>query len=98
MFYPEKIERQILHDSTCKKPYTGKLLIKPKIEVVECSTKEKIGGGVRLLKPTQALQSSSMSGGKKPPTAWQTIIKNTMKEKGLSMKEAINYIKSNNLY
>ena len=97
MFYPEKIERQILHDSTCKKPYNGKPLIKPKIEGSGMHER-KIGGGVRVLKPTQALQSSGMSGGKKPPTAWQTIIKNTMKEKGLSMKEAINYIKSNNLY
>ena len=40
----------------------------------------------------------SGGGGARKPTVWQTLIKNTMKDKGLSMKEAIKYIKSNNLY
>ena len=34
----------------------------------------------------------------KKPSAWQTIIKNTMKDKGMTMKEAIKHIKDNNLY
>ena len=43
-----------------------------------------------------------MSGGsneQKPrkPTVWQTLIKNTMK-KGMTMKEAIKYIKDDDLY
>jgi hypothetical protein len=114
MFYPEDIERQILHNSTNGIKYSDKPLIKsynnnnnisnPIIHKAE----RKIGGseyGVSTLKPAKLLQSSSMSGGcdtskpcKKQPSAWQTIIKNTMKEKGLTMKEAIKYIKSNNLY
>ena len=47
------------------------------------------------------LHSSSMSGGsntKRKPTVWQTLIKNTMKDNGLSMKDAIKHIKDNKLY
>ena len=73
----------------------------------------KIGGsksGVSTLKPAKLLYSSTMSGGcalgfkettlrsQKKPSAWQTIIKNTMKDKGMTMKEAIKHIKDNNLY
>ena len=123
MFYPEDIERQILHNSTNGIKYSDKPLIKihnsekPLIKIhnnnnvsnpIIHKAERKIGGseyGVSTLKPAKLLQSSSMSGGcdtskpcKKQPSAWQTIIKNTMKEKGLTMKEAIKYIKSNNLY
>ena len=107
MFFPEEVERKILHDSTSKVPYDNKPLIKsynnlsnnPLIH----KPQRKIGGfesGVSTLKPAKLLQSSSMSGGggARKPTVWQTLIKNTMKDKGLSMKEAIKYIKSNNLY
>jgi hypothetical protein len=40
-----------------------------------------------------------MSGGnKRPPTAWQTLVKQVMTEQKLNMKNAIKYIKDNNLY
>ena len=90
MFYPEEIERQILHNSTSKKIYNNKPLVGAGNNVLE----RKIGGsknGVSILKP-----SSNMTGGGK--NVWQTLIKSTMKDKNLSMKEAIKYIKSNNLY
>ena len=107
MFFPDQIERQILHDSTNGIKYSDKPLIKisgnanngPMIHKAE----RKVGGseyGVSTLQPAKLLQSSSMSGGgaKKKPSVWQTLIKNTMQEKGLTMKDAIKYIKSNNLY
>jgi hypothetical protein len=106
MFFPENIERQILHNSTSKKIYNNKPLISTKVygniaDAIIHKAERKIGGsanGVSTLKPAKLLHSSSMSGGSKHPNAWQTLIKNTMKEKGLSMKESIKYIKSNNLY
>ena len=105
MFYPEDIERKILHNSTNGIIYSDKPLIKsynnnnvsnPTIHKAE----RKIGGsnGVSTLKPSKLLHSSSISGGKKPASAWQTIVKNTMKEKNLKMIDAVKYIKSNNLY
>jgi hypothetical protein len=39
-----------------------------------------------------------MSGGKRPQTAWQTLLKQTMTEQKLNLKDAIKYIKDNNLY
>ena len=40
-----------------------------------------------------------MSGGnKRAPTAWQTLVKQVMTEKKLNMKDAMKYIKENNLY
>lgn len=107
MFFPEGIERQILHNSTSKKIYNNKPLISTKVygnipDAIIHKAERKIGGsahGVSTLKPAKLLHSSSMSGGStRQPNAWQTLIKNTMKEKGLSMKESIKYIKSNNLY
>lgn len=105
MFYPENVERQILHNSRSKVPYDNKPLIRSHASnPSKPNAERKIGGGpsgggpsggsgVSTLKPAKLL-----SGGAKKPSAWQTLIKNTMKEKGLNMKEAIKFIKSNNLY
>lgn len=106
MFFPEDIERKILHDSTSKVPYNNKPLVKSfnnSNNPIIYKAERKIGGsshsGVSTLKPAKLLHSSSMSGGcEKKPSVWQTLIKNTMKDKGLTMKEAIKYIKSNDLY
>jgi hypothetical protein len=106
MFYPEEIERQILHNSTSKVPFDNKPLKKPLIhtpdQFIIDKAKRTVGGGsqsgVSTMKPPKLLHSSSMSGGSKKLTVWQALIKNTMKDKGLSMKDAIKYIKSNNLY
>ena len=98
MFFPEEVERALLHNSTDR---TIKPTNKP---IIKSFTERKVGGGskdgVSTLKPAKLLHSSSMSGGsgKRKPTAWQTLIKNTMKSKTLNMKEAIKYIKENNLY
>ena len=87
MFFDENTEREILHNSTSKKPYSNKKIV---------------GGGdngVKELKSPKLLPSSSMSGGsKRPPTEWQTLLKKTMTEQKLNMKNAIKYIKDNNLY
>ena len=108
MYFPDEIERQILHDSTDR---TKVLQERPLIKymhghpaTIHTPERRKIGGGskngVSTLKPAKLLQSSSMSGGsktKRKPTVWQTLIKNTMKN-GMTMKEAIKHIKDNKLY
>lgn len=132
MFYPENVERQILHNSRSKVPYDNKPLIRSHasnpsirespIAVAKPNAERKIGGGpsgggpsggsgvsklqsssIATAKPAKllsggALGTSAMLREQKKPSAWQTLIKNTMKEKGLNMKEAIKFIKSNNLY
>ena len=100
MYYPDTFERQLLHNNTDRiiKP-SNRPLIKSFMAVAP----RNIGGsknGVSTLKPAKLLYSSSMSGGSKEPrkpTVRQTLIKNTMK-KGMTMKEAIKYIKGNDLY
>ena len=91
MFFPDEVERAILHRSTSKTPYNNQPLIKKAIY------ERKVGGSHTGVK---VLHSSSMSGGsnKRNPTVWQTLIKNTMKDNGLSMKDAIKHIKDIKLY
>lgn len=48
-------------------------------------------------KPTKKTKTSKKKT-KRPPNAWATLVKKTMDEKNLKMKEAIKYIKDNNLY
>ena len=108
MFYDEKTERQILHNSTSKLPYDNEKIIKRRPVELLPSTKpqaRKIGGskkdnGVSTLKPPKLLYSSSMSGGAKPKksTAWMDLLNKTRKEQGLNLKDAIKYVKDNNLY
>jgi hypothetical protein len=102
MFFPEDVEQQILHNSQDRSiKHSNKPLIKSFKSPVIHTAPRSIGGsydGVSTLKPAK---SSSMSGGstaKRKPTVWQTLIKTTMNEKGLNMKEAIKFIKENNLY
>ena len=54
--------------------------------------------GVKELKPPKLLPSSSMSGGSKRITAWQTLLKQVMTEQNLNMKNAIKFIKYKNLH
>ena len=107
MFYDEKTERQILHNSTSKLPYDNKKIIKRPVELISNSNMKppprKVGGaknnGVSTLKPAKLLYSSSMSGGAKPKnTAWMDLLKKTREEQGLSLKDAIKYVKEHNLY
>ena len=62
------------------------------------------GNGVKVFKKkgsglpvVSQLHSSSMSGGKQP-TEWQSLIKKVSNERKLGLKDAIQYIKTNNLY
>ena len=108
MFYDEKTERKILHNSTSKVPYDNKKIIKPVELLSNVSMKpftvRPIGGsknnGVSTLKPPKLLYSSSMSGGAKPKksTAWMDLLNKTRKEQGLNLKDTIKYVKDNNLY
>ena len=107
MFFDEKTERQILHDTTSKLPYDNKKIIKRPVELISNSNMKppprKVGGaknnGVSTLKPAKLLYSSSMSGGAKPKnTAWMDLLNKTRKEQGLNLKDAIKYVKDNNLY
>ena len=104
MFYDVKTERQILHNSTSKLPYDNEKIIKRRPPSMKPQAR-KIGGskmdnGVSTLKPPKLLYSSSMSGGAKPKksTAWMDLLKKTREEQGLSLKDAIKYVKDNNLY
>ena len=109
MFFDEKVEREILHNSTSKKPYDNKKIggrFYPQFTPIQQSGNHPairvVGGssnGVKELKPPKLLYSSSMSGGnKRAPTAWQTLVKQVMTEQKLNMKDAMKYIKENNLY
>ena len=109
MFYDEKPERQILHNSFSKVPYDNSKIIKHQpVELLPMKPEpRKIGGfksqdnGVSTLKPSKLLYSSSMSGGakpKRPPTEWQKLLKKIREEKGSSLKDAIKFVKDNNLY
>ena len=79
MFFDEKVEREILHNSTSKKPYDNKKIggsFYPQFTPIQQSgnhpAKRVVGGssnGVKELKPPKLLYSSSMSGGnKRAPT------------------------------
>jgi len=108
MFYDEKTERQILHNATSKLPYDNKKIIKRPVELLPSmkqsprtvgGSKSKSDNGVSTLKPAKLLYSSSMSGGAKPKnTAWMDLLKKTREEQGLSLKDAIKYVKEHNLY
>ena len=108
MFFDEQTERALLHKSTSKKPYDNKKIggsFNPNTYPIQNGyhpAKRVVGGssnGVKELKPPKLLYSSSMSGGsKRPPTAWQTLVKQVMTEQKLNMKDAMKYIKENNLY
>ena len=108
MFFDEKVEREILHNSTSRKPYNNKKIggsFSPNTYPIQDGyhpAKRVVGGssnGVKELKPPKVLMSSSMSGGsKRPPTAWQILLKKVMSENKLNLKDAIKHIKDNNLY
>ena len=86
MFFDEKTERDILHNSTSKRPsYNTSKMIKPENMmstqqyVPSTQYARKIGGsnGVSTLKPAKLLHSSSMSGGaksKRPLTEYQKLL------------------------
>ena len=110
MFFDEKTEREILHNSTSKKPsYNTSKIIKPENimstqqNVPSSQYARKIGGsnGVSTLKPAKLLYSSSMSGGaksKRPLTEYQKLLQKISKEKGINLKDAMKYVKDNQLY
>ena len=109
MFFDEKLNDKYYRNSFSKVPYDNSKKIKRKpVELLPMKPEpRKIGGskskdnGVSTLKPAKLLYSSSMSGGakpKRPPTEWQKLLKKTREEKGLSLKDAIKYVKDNNLY
>ena len=109
MFFDEKTEREILHNSTSKKPsYNTSKLIKPENiydqqRMPSSYYARKIGGsnGVSTLKPAKLLHSSSMSGGaksKRPLTEYQKLLQKISKEKDMNLRDAMKYVKENKLY
>ena len=109
MFFDEKTERDILHNSTSKRPsYNTSKMIKPENMmsdqpyVPSSQYARKIGGsnGVSTLKPAKLLKSS-MNGGakpKRPLTEYQKLLQQISKEKNMKLKDAMKYVKENNLY
>ena len=109
MFFDEKTEREILHNSTSKKPsYNMSKIIKPEImddqqRMPSSQYARKIGGsnGVSTLKPAKLLYSSSMSGGakpKRPLTEYQKLLQKISQEKDMNLRYAMKYVKEHNLY
>ena len=110
MFFDEKTERDILHNSTPKRPsYNTRKMIKPENMtstqqyVPSSQYARKIGGsnGVSTLKPAKLLHSSSMSGGaktKRPLTEYQKLLQKISREQGMNLRDAMKYVKENKLY
>ena len=113
MFFNEDTERALKNRDTDNRriQHDNQPLIKATPNKVQFE--RKIGGsdhqGVKsLAKYVSSMKSASLvkSGGsskvqsatKRQPTAWMLLVKKTISERGLSMKEAIKYIKANNLY
>ena len=110
MFFDEKTERDILHNSTSKRPsYNTSKMIKPENMmstqqyVPSSQYARKIGGsnGVSTLKPAKLLHSSSMSGGaktKRPLTEYQKLLQKISREQDMNLRDAMKYVKVNKLY
>ena len=110
MFFDEKTERDILHNSTSKRPsYNTSKMIKPENMmsdqqyVPSTQYARKIGGsnGVSTLKPAKLLHSSSMSGGaktKRPLTEYQKLLQKISREQDMNLRDAMKYVKDNKLY
>ena len=110
MFFDEKTERDILHNSTSKRPsYNTSKMIKPENMtstqqyVPSSQYARKIGGsnGVSTRKPAKLLMSSSMSGGaksKRPLTEYQKLLQKISREQGMNLRDAMKYVKVNKLY
>jgi hypothetical protein len=110
MFFDEKTERDILHNSTSKRPsYNTSKMIKPENMMSDqqrmpsSQYARKIGGsnGVSTLKPANLLMSSSMGGGaktKRPLTEYQKLLQKISREQGMNLRDAMKYVKDNKLY
>ena len=95
MFFNEDTERALMHRDTDRRiKHDNQPLIKATPNKI--LFERKIGGsnhGVKSL-----VKSGGSSKVKRQPTAWMLLVKKTISERGLSMKESIKYIKANNLY
>lgn len=90
MRYPESVEREMIYHSAGKLPYNNEPLVRP----FAADVVRKIGGSHGVTKYVGSGETKP----KKPMTKWQALIKKTMTDKKLSMKDAIKHIKDNNLY
>ena len=100
MFFNEDTERALKNRDTDNRriQHDNQPLIKAIPNKIKFE--RKIGGsnhGVKSLVKSGG-SSKVQSATKRQPTAWMLLVKKTISEKGLSMKEAIKYIKANNLY
>jgi hypothetical protein len=59
---------------------------------------ERKVGGARGKKKELSIETTTPTNTPRPKTAWQLLVTNTMKEKGLNLKETLKYIKEHNLY
>ena len=110
MFFDEKTERDILHNSTSKRPsYNTSKMIKPEnmmsaqqyVPSSQYARKIGVSNGVSTLKPAKLLHSSSMSGGaktKRPLTEYQKLLQKISREQGMNLRDAMKYVKENKLY
>ena len=60
--------------------------------------KEIEGSSVKSKVESKVETKAQTDKGKKQPSEWQTLVTKTMKDKSMTMKNAMKYIKENNLY
>jgi hypothetical protein len=60
--------------------------------------KEIEGSSVKSKVESKVATKVQTDKGKKQPSEWQTLVTKTMKDKSMTMKNAMKYIKENNLY
>ena len=92
MFYDDETERALRNRDTDR---SIKYDNKPLIKRGGSHNLERVVGGSDS--GVTELEKSTPTKTKKP-NAWQALVKKTMSEQGLTMINAIKYIKSNNLY
>lgn len=101
MFYDENTERALLQrDSNRRHTFDNKPLIKSESNIIKLE--RKIGGSNHGVTPLKSKTERKIGGSKntttRKPTEWQLLIKKTMSENSMKMKDAIKHIKDNNLY
>jgi hypothetical protein len=60
--------------------------------------KEIEGSSIKSKVESKVETKAQTDKGKKQPSEWQTLVTKTMKDKSMTMKNAMKYIKENNLY
>lgn len=80
------------------KKYIDKVDKKEELEQLSGSGIERKIGAGRRKKQVEPITAITEEKPKRKQTAWQKLVQETMKEKGMNLKDTLKYIKDNNLY